>query len=114
MPKTNRDGVELLDDGRVRLVIDGTVRTLRRPKIGELRTLFTSIEAVGSKDRKPADGAFDGADDVASWWRDVVDTLGDGDPLPSDTDDLPVWILSGNLISKVATHWREVPYLSGG
>jgi hypothetical protein len=116
MAKATREGVELLDDGRVRLVMDGTVRTLRRPKIGELRTLFTSIQAVGSKD-KPASGdvgAFDGADEVAAWWREVVDTLGDGDPLPSDTDDLPVWILSGNLISKVAAHWREVPYLSGG
>jgi len=42
-----------------------------------------------------------------------VSTLSDG-ALPDDLDDLPVWLLAGELLGTTITHWREVPYLSGG
>jgi hypothetical protein len=45
-----------------------------------------------------------------------VDALRDGDdlPAPADLDDYPVWMMNGELLANVQTHWREVPYLSGG
>jgi hypothetical protein len=113
MMAKHKEGVELLSDGRVRLVVDGTPHTLRRPKIGELRTFIEAIETLG-KGPTEADRSFmAGAEDVADWWRTVVSTLSDG-ALPDDLDDLPVWLLAGELLGTTITHWREVPYLSGG
>jgi hypothetical protein len=109
----SKDGVELLSDGRVKLVIDGTSNVLRRPKIGELRTFVEAIESLG-KNPTEADRSFmAGAEDVADWWRNVVATLSDG-TLSQDLDELPVWLLAGELLGTTISHWREVPYQSGG
>jgi hypothetical protein len=116
--KKASDGVELAGDGRVVLTMDGVARTLRRPKIGELRTLFGNLDEVSKLEKETGSvlsALGDTADALAGWWATVVDMLGvDCDPLPGDPDDLPVWLLSGDLIGKVTSHWREVPYLSGG
>lgn len=116
MAKPTREGVDLLDTGEVRLVVDGKAVTLRRPKVGELRTMWEGLDAVTSAERTVAEsGAVQplaAAGETAAWWRTVADTLGDGG-LPDDDDDFPVWLLSGSLIGRVLAHWREVPYLSG-
>jgi len=121
--KRKSDSVELLDDGRVKLVFDGVVRTLRRPTVGEIK-LFnkTLVELANdqkgvmeSKDFSPSDVdvAFSS---TLSWWSDVVDTLkGEEDlPAPGDLDDYPMWMMNPDLLVKVQTHWREVPWPSGG
>jgi hypothetical protein len=110
------DGVDLADDGTIRLVIDGTVHRLRRPKIGELRGFFEGVTQVAEAEAKSEGDPLGAMDVLADWWRNVVDTLaGDEDPrLSDDTDELPVWLLSGTLIARALVHWREVPYLSGG
>jgi len=112
------DGVELAADGQVVLSMDGVARTLRRPKIGELRTLFGSLDDVSKLEKETGSvlsSLGETADALAAWWGSVVHMLGvDCDDLPDDPDDLPVWLLSGDLIGKVTLHWREVPYQSGG
>lgn len=116
--RTASDGVELAGDGKVVLTMDGVARTLRRPKIGELRTLFGNLDEVSKLEKETGSvlsALGDTADALAGWWGTVVDLLGvDCDPLPDDPDEMPVWLLSGDLIGKVTGHWREVPYLSGG
>jgi hypothetical protein len=117
MPK-NKDGVEFAPDGQIKLVVDGKPRVLRRPKIGELRQFMASIQnlANSTKDGVDKTDLLAGANEIAEWWSDVVTVLGaeDGEPLPTDVDELPVWLLSGKLIGEATAHWREVPYLSGG
>jgi len=119
MAKT-KEGVDLLDDGQVRMAFDGRAVTLRRPKIGELRRLYEGVEAIAAAEQAEAEkGArlsyLAGVDEVADWWRAVFDALApDGTSLPDDVDDWPVWLLSGSLMGQVLAHWREVPYLSGG
>jgi hypothetical protein len=108
-----KEGVELLSDGRVKLVVDGNAVVLRRPKIGEMRTLVEAIQSLPAAPEEGARSFMAGAEDIADWWRNVVATLSDG-TLPEDIDDLPVWLLAGELLGSVITHWREVPYLSGG
>lgn len=113
-----KEGVDLLDDGQVRVVFDGKAHTLRRPKLGELRRFYEGVETIAAAEKADAeDGKLSylaGVDEVADWWRIVFTELGADDVLPDDVDDWPVWLLSGNLMGKVLAHWREVPYLSGG
>lgn len=116
--RTVADGVDLLDNGQVLLRMNETEWRLRRPKIGELRTFYERMREVleaqeGTDDRWEAIRAGEA---LADYWRQVVDSLRTDDelPFPEDVDDLPVWLLSGELMVKVENHWREVPYLSGG
>lgn len=112
------DGVDLLDNGQVLLRMNGAEWQLRRPKIGELRAFYERMKEVldaqsGTEDRWEAIRAGEA---LADYWQEVVNVLrGDDDgEFPSDFDDLPVWLLSAELMVKVENHWREVPYLSGG
>lgn len=114
-----KEGVDLLDDGQVRIVMDGKAHNLRRPKVGELRTFYEGVEAIAAAEKEQGEEGrvsyLAGVDEVADWWRTVFDALcGDDDVLPDDVDSWPVWLLSGSLMGRVLAHWREVPYLSGG
>ncbi len=114
-----KEGVDLLDDGQVRVVMDGKAHSLRRPKVGELRRFYEGVETIAAAEKEQTgDGRVSylaGVDEVADWWRTVfTDLCADDDVLPDDVDDWPVWLLSGNLMGRVLAHWREVPYLSGG
>jgi hypothetical protein len=116
----SREGVELLDDGRSRLVVDSVTFTLRRPKVGELRALYEGLGEVAAAEQAetqtgPAAMFGDSAQLLAGWWGTVMTMLADKpDEFPADADDLPVWLLTPGLITKLTAHWREVPYLSGG
>lgn len=111
------DGVEFAADGQVKLVVDGVTHTLRRPKIGELRRFFAGIDDIAKLEKEAGKLSVlgDSAEALVEWWGDVVVVLCDDDlPLPADVDDLPVWLLSADLVTRTMNHWREVPYLSGG
>jgi len=115
MAKHVQDGVELLSDGRIRLVVDGESVVLRRPKIKELRRLQDLLMDVINAERESKGLAEQLAvqEGIATYWSEAIAMLGDGGELP-DADDLPVWLVSAVLINDAQTHWREVPYLSGG
>lgn len=116
MGSKKHDGVALLSDGRIRLDLDGGSVTLRRPKIKELRAQYERLAEVDAAQQGVTDKwkQLELAERVAAYWRQAVETLGSGDTLPAEDDDLPVWLLSADLIVRVEKHWREVPYLSGG
>jgi hypothetical protein len=111
--KQSKEGVELLSDGRVKLIIDGDALILRRPKIGELRRFVESLETLTAATPEAKRSFMAGAEDVADWWKTIVAELSDGS-IATDVDDLPVWLLAGDLMAQVIAHWREVPFLSGG
>lgn len=111
------DGVEFTDDGHIKVVVDGVTRLLRRPKIGELRSFMEGLGAItaAEKESGPVSGLGESAEALVGWWSDVIDTLCSDDlPLSTDVDDLPVWLLNAELVNRATSHWREVPYLSGG
>lgn len=109
------DGVDMISDGRIKLVIDGEIITLRRPKIKQLRRLYDLLTEIdeAQKGVTGVGAQLKAAEQAAMYWRTCVEMLGDK-PLPEEDDDLPVWLLSVELIVKAENHWRAVPYLSGG
>lgn len=111
----NADGVDLLSDGRVKLVVAGETITLSRPTVGQLRDQYDLLAEIEDAERNAKDRRSQLAvtEQVANYWRKAVDAMGDGATLPA-SDDLPVWLLSVELIVKSEKHWRAVPYLSGG
>jgi hypothetical protein len=105
----------MMTDGRMKLIIDGEVIMLRRPKVKQLRKLYDMLTAIDAA-QKETDGIkmqLQATEQVTAYWRAAVDMLGDKS-LDTDDDELPVWLLSVDLIIKAEQHWRSVPYLSGG
>ena len=47
-----KEGVDLLDDGQVRVVMDGKAHSLRRPKVGELRRFYEGVEAIAAAEKE--------------------------------------------------------------
>ena len=118
-PKT--DLCDFLDDGRVKIIFGGVSRTLRRPTIGELKEFNRQLVEIASsiKGKEVTAENLDIDDMVSStleWWKAVIDSLRGEDelPAPDDTDDYPTWMMNTDLMVKIQTHWREVPWGSGG
>lgn len=76
-------------------------REERHARVAELRRL--DREAGRASERFSDEQAYD-------WLREVVDTLGIGDPLP---DDPPGWLASPQLPHRLTNHWRTVPSAPG-
>lgn len=108
------DGVDLLSDGRIKMVVAGEAITLARPTVGQLRQLYDLLAEIETAELEAEDrrSQFAVTQKVANYWHTAVDLMGDGATLPA-ADDLPVWFLSLDLIVNVEKHWRAVPYLSG-
>lgn len=118
--RRKNDNCELLSDGQVKLTFGGATRTLNRPKIGQLKKFNSRLmEMAASQTAAKNAGGIDVDEAVAStleWWVEVIDDLKDDDdlPAPADLDDFPTWMMNAELITKIQTHWREVPWASGG
>lgn len=119
--KRKNDSCDFLPDGQVKLTFDNTPRVLRRPKVGELKVFNKTLVDIASEMQKNGNVVDNlDVDSVVAaqldWWRDVIDTLkGDEDlPAPADIDDYPTWMTNTDLMVKIQTHWREVPWASGG
>lgn len=137
MPMPNAVGDELRLDrpaGTVTLRIEGQpVRTLPRPKVGQLRHLLERWAAIRDEvfemDREvPADPArpngpkihprreeaseWDVQEVGARWLSEVVEVLTDE---AIDSDDLPAWTTTGSVVFKALTaHWFAVPLAFAG
>ena len=119
--KIKADLCDFIDDGRVKIVFGGVARTLRRPTIGELKEFNRQLVeiAVIAKDKNLTSENLDIDNMVSStleWWKDVIDVLRGEDelPPPDDVDDYPTWMMNTDLMVRIQTHWREVPWGSGG
>jgi hypothetical protein len=115
------DNCEFLNDGQVKLTFGGAPRTLGRPKIGQLKMFNNKLMQIAAEQAASRESGADiDVDEAVSatleWWSDVINELKDDDdlPVPSDLDDFPTWMMNGELIAKIQTHWREVPWASGG
>jgi hypothetical protein len=136
------DGFELVPNGTARLVIDGEVWRLRRPKLGEYRKLRELLDArdddhlrlvasVPSVDRAPEDATAEEkvdytiavrrrsralGDEVTAlnvrWLSEALTLLADRPPPPAD--DWPSGMDETETISALVKHWRSVPLRSGG
>lgn len=119
--KPKVDLCDFLDDGRVKIVFGGVSRTLRRPMIGELKDFNKELVEIASAAQSKGTGVESlDIDDMVSttleWWKNVINSLRGEDelPAPDDTDDYPTWMMNTDLLVKIQTHWREVPWGSGG
>lgn len=120
--KKKSDVCDFMDDGRVKLAFGGTVRTLRRPTIGESKRFNQLLMEIASQQKSidtsnPTSEDLDAAfSSTLLWWSEVINELRDENdlPAPEDPDDFPMWMLSPDLLVKIQTHWREVPWASGG
>lgn len=136
------DGFELVSNGTARLVVNGDIWRLRRPKLGEYRKLREllqerddeRIRLLGGQVRleKPDDDASaedkteytltlrhrarDLADKVAdldvAWVTEALTMLADH-ALPP-VDDWPAGMDSPEFIAGLVEHWRTLPLRSGG
>lgn len=93
-------------------------RTLRRPKLKEYRTL---VEAVGAmRDDVATDDAAEmttrdinkGMTRLLEWFQLVFSTLS-GEALPPE-DDLPAWLIGGDVTRDLIAHWQATPSRRGG
>jgi hypothetical protein len=115
------DGFKLNDDGTCEVWMDGQVLTvLRRPKIGE----WKKLQELADKMDDVVDSAVaDGESRVivlserlpyVNWLRETINMLGDGRQLPEAEDDLPMWVMSPGVSSRLVGHWLTVPLVPGG
>jgi hypothetical protein len=117
--KRKPDNCEFVSDGQVRLTFGGVSRTLRRPTIGQLKRLNNSLMDLAKTQTAPANPVDVDVDEVMNgtlaWWAEVIDDLRleDDLPAPADRDDFPSWMMNGELMVKIQSHWREVPWDSG-
>lgn len=117
--KRKSDNCEFLPDGQVRLTFSGVARTLRRPTIGQLKRLNNSLMDLAKAQTAPVNPTDVNVDEVMNgtlaWWGEVIDDLRSEDdlPAPADHDDFPSWMMNGELMVKIQSHWREVPWDSG-
>lgn len=142
MPDQVPDGFELVSNGTARLMIDGEVWRLRRPKVGEFRKLREllherddeRLRRIASQENheKPAEDASqdeklaytlalaqrsrvlqEEVEDLdLNWTAQALTILADHQPPP--IDDWPSGMGSSEFIQQLLTHWRSVPLRSGG
>lgn len=136
------DGLELVKNGTARLVIDGELWKLRRPKLGEYRRLRELIEErddarisllaeIETPEKLPDDAtpaqkaertiairraarAIDAKVEELNrqWVASALRVL--ADHAPPDPDDWPAGMDSVETIVALNNHWRSAPLRSGG
>lgn len=121
------EGIDYRDDGTTIVEFDGgVIRTLRRPKLKQYRTLVESLtrmrrELLPDVDLNNVEEATKAAqnldpneqfDRLLAWLSTVFEALGDG-PLPSE-DELDSWIVNGEVTRRLVEQWTKVPTRRGG
>lgn len=120
------DGFSLNPDGTITFEFSGVTRVLRRPTLKQYRA---SLETLSALRDEAAGDAEEGdvssgtikmqLDKIVEWLDQTIKSLsGEGLPRASDgeidEDLLPAWLLSGEVIRDVITHWQTVPSRHGG
>jgi hypothetical protein len=115
------DSFDRRADGTVRFQFNGTgTISLGRPTLKQYRNLVESLSDLRS--RASGTTAEDGSvregeeitllDLLLEWYAVVFTELGDG-PLP-DEENLPAWLLNGQIAADLVEHWQKVPSRRGG
>jgi hypothetical protein len=135
-----QEGIDYRPDGTIDLIVDGTVRHMRRPKLREFRhwaeqlrdlakaAQEDSIRLAAMLERLAEEPDEDEVDQLqkeaqeaaqrrveytAPWTAGVVEQFSDK-PLPEDPGDWPAWLaLDLSIPSKILAHWRTVPLAPG-
>lgn len=113
------DSLKLLDNGHVELTFNDTTYNCRNPKGGEyweLRAAYIEMnDKIKALPEEPKGIERDKAVFVAlgQWLVTVINKLS-STPFEGTTDDLPPWILNGQAVSDVMTHWTAVPLAPPG
>jgi hypothetical protein len=135
------EGIEFNPDGTITLIIDGTVRHLRRPKLKEFRywseqlrdlrkqaqedtkLLSDMLERLADNPseeeaeqlQKEADEAAERRVEYSTPWTAGVVEQFSGKPMPDDTGEWPAWLaMDLSIPAKILSHWRTVPLAPGG
>jgi hypothetical protein len=134
------EGIEYKPDGTIDLVIDGTLRHLRRPKLREyrhwaerLRDMAEAAQAEAvrlgeleaqlddastDEEREQVDAALkealrQGQEYTTPWIAGVVAQLS-GKELDNDVEEWPSWLaLDRTIPAKVLAHWKKTPLAPG-
>lgn len=110
------DGIDYLENGRVRFRIEGTRYTLRSPMLGEIKEFRTRWNAVGSEAGE-ADDRRDALermyDDLRELWVWTFTALGDKRFPEGDPNAKPGWLFSAQLPGAVFAHWQAIPLPPG-
>jgi hypothetical protein len=102
---------------------------LRPPRLGEFKRLRQAIvlnsrqwTALLEQLRTSTDAQLDGEEadrrdrievEQVEVLADIFRTLGDHADWPTDFDDWPAWTVKPGLLTRLVTHWREVPLAPG-
>jgi len=112
-------------DGTITFDLDGAVRVLRRPTLRQYRDALETLSALRDEIEPSAeDEGFSTTvkiqlDKIVLWLDHIFKELA-GEALPRTSDGeiddtkLPAWLLSGELIASIITHWQAVPSHRGG
>jgi hypothetical protein len=114
------DLLVLNPNGTIEVSMDKTYK-LRRPKFGELRTLWEAWDQAIEVHNGLIDTAEGGKETAATRaeraqaWLDfqrlTFATIGDAE-LPAD-DEVDGWLLTATVGSQMLVHWQTVPKASG-
>ncbi len=120
---TADDEFVISDKGKITLKIDEKSIVLRRPTIGQMRTLDEYADEISTTEEAEI-AAAKGADpprkprsmapELLGWWRLAVDLMGPDDVELPDDDDCPLWMVNTETIKEAKFAWRTVPWGPGG
>lgn len=139
----SNEGYTLNEDGTAVFEFAGIIRTLKRPTLGQYRSILESLGEFRDEVLRAAKAAEKGEavqlkigeqlDKLLNWIDGVfVQLAGEGLPrkivtvedttgeTPGSTeevideDKLSPWLLSGVVVTELVTHWQSAPSRRGG
>lgn len=137
-----QEGITYNPDGTIDVIVDGSVRHMRRPKLREFRHWAEALrelakaaqedsvrlaamlerlaedpddEEIDQLQKEAQEAAQRRVEYTAPWTAGVVEQFTDPTkPLPEDPGDWPAWLaLDLSIPSKILAHWRTVPLAPG-
>lgn len=118
------DDYSLNDDGTITFAFDTVTRVLRRPSLKQYREAVEELARVrsglfGGDLLNPKIAGVDEQLDKIIGWFDTVFVALAGEGLPrtpeGEIDDavLPSWLLNGDIIQEMVSHWQTSPNRRG-
>jgi hypothetical protein len=108
------DTLDFKTDGTVKMMFNDTKITLARPNLKQYRALTELAIAMRDDLIKIDEVDSDAVSTVSQvnellfgWISQVFEELGDK-KLP-DEDELPPWIIAGDLSRQLIEHWQAIP-----
>lgn len=124
------DGIELISDGRMSIVIEGQTYKTRRIRLGEL---LKSMETIGDIEKQNAQVVKSVLDengviiddkmdefaafqlrrqlDIAAWLKTLIETL--TDKKLAAVEELPAWMGSNANVGAIMNHLTSAPFRPG-